>query len=114
VDIRDYFNPEDLAQQYNLHQEANKIDLTAMTEEIVLSKDNQGIQGDGNRVQIETDRLSNAGAPGQISQQQGTKVDADLSVAEQEALLGWLNPCSAGDGRIWTHAAVSSQLSVSG
>jgi uncharacterized protein with von Willebrand factor type A (vWA) domain len=91
VDIRDYFNPEDLAQQYNLHQEANKVDLAAMTEEIVLSKDNQGIQGEGNRVQIETDRLSNAGAPGQISQQQGTKVDADLSVAEQEALLGWLN-----------------------
>jgi uncharacterized protein with von Willebrand factor type A (vWA) domain len=91
VDIRDYFDPEDLAQQYNLHQEANKIDLAAMTEEIVLSKDNQGIQGEGNRVQIETDRLSNAGTPGQISQQQGTKVDADLSVAEQEALLGWLD-----------------------
>src|SRR6478735_7800229 len=91
VDIRDYFNPEDLAQQYNLHQEANKIDLAAMTEEIVLSKDNQGIQGEGNRVQIETDRLSGAGSPGQISQQQGTKVDADLSIAEQEALLGWLN-----------------------
>jgi uncharacterized protein with von Willebrand factor type A (vWA) domain len=91
VDIRDYFDPEDLAQQYNLHQEANKIDLAAMTEEIVLSKDGQGVQGEGNRVQIETDRLSNAGAPGQISQQQGTRVDADLSVAEQEALLGWLN-----------------------
>ena len=30
-------------------------------------------------------------SPGQISQQQGTKVDADLSIAEQEALLGWLN-----------------------
>jgi uncharacterized protein len=100
VDIRDYFDPEDLAQQYNLHQEANKIDLAAMTEEIVLSKDNQGIQGEGNRVQIETDRLSNAGAPGQISQQQGTKVDADLSVAEQEALLGWLNAAEedAADG----------------
>ena len=42
-------------------------------------------------MQIETDRLSYAGSPGQISQQQGTKVDADLSVAEQEALLGWLN-----------------------
>jgi uncharacterized protein with von Willebrand factor type A (vWA) domain len=95
VDIRDYFDPEDLAQQYNLHQEANKIDLAAMTEEIVLSRDqqgdDQGIQGEGQRVQIETDRLSDAGAPGQISQQQGTKVDADLSVAEQEALLGWLN-----------------------
>ena len=64
VDIRDFFDPEDLAQQYNLHQEANKIDLAAMTDEIVLSKDNQGVQGEGNRVQIETDRLSNAGAPG--------------------------------------------------
>ncbi len=91
VDIRDFFKPEDLAQQYNLHQEANKIDLAAMTDEIVLSKDNQGLMGEGNRVQIETDRLHHGGIPGQISQQQGTKVDADLSIAQQEALLGWLN-----------------------
>lgn len=91
VDIREFFDPDDLAQQYNLHQEANKIDLAAMTDEIVISKDSQGIQGEGNRVQIETDSLHNAGAPGQISQQQGTKVDADLSVAQQEALLGWLD-----------------------
>ena len=35
--------------------------------------------------------LHNAGMPGEICQQQGTKVDADLSVAQQEALLGWLN-----------------------
>ena len=91
VDIRDFFDPDDLAQQYNLHQEANKIDLAAMTDEIVLSKDNQGIQGEGNRVQIETDRLHHAGMPGEISQQQGTKVDADLSIAQQEVLLGWLN-----------------------
>ena len=91
VDIRDFFKPEDLAQQYNLHQEANKIDLAAMTDEIVLSKDNQGLMGEGNRVQIETTSLHHAGIPGQISQQQGTKVDADLSIAQQEALLGWLN-----------------------
>ncbi|HTK62734.1 MAG TPA: VWA domain-containing protein [Pseudonocardia sp.] len=91
VDIRDFFDPDDLAQQYNLHQEANKIDLAAMTDEIVLSKDSKAIQGEGNRVQIETDHLHGAGVPGQISQQQGTKVDADLSIAEQEALLGWLN-----------------------
>ena len=91
VDIRDYFDPEDLAQQYNLHQEANKIDLAAMTEEIVFSKDNRGQPlSEGNRVQIETDRLSGAGLPGDISTATGTKVDADLSVAEQEALLGWL------------------------
>ena len=91
VDIRDFFDPDDLAQQYNLHQEANKIDLAAMTDEIVLSTDSQGIQGEGNRVQIETDRLHNAGMPREISQQQGTKVDADLSIAQQEVLLGWLN-----------------------
>ena len=91
VDIRDFFDPEDLAQQYNLHQEANKIDLAAMTEEIVFSKDNQSQQvSEGNRVQIETDRLSGAGLPGDISTATGTKVDADLSVAQQEALLGWL------------------------
>jgi uncharacterized protein with von Willebrand factor type A (vWA) domain len=91
VDIRDYFDPDDLAQQYNLHQEANKIDLAAMTDEIVLSTDDTGVTGEGNRVQIETDHLHGAGAPGQISQQPGTKVDADLSVAEQEALFGWLD-----------------------
>jgi uncharacterized protein with von Willebrand factor type A (vWA) domain len=47
--------------------------------------------GEGNRVQIETDSLHHAGIPGQISQQQGTKVDADLSIAQQEVLLGWLD-----------------------
>lgn len=91
VDIRDFFDPEDLAQQYNLHQEANKIDLAAMTDEIVFSKDNQSGQvSEGSRVQIETDRLSGAGLPGELSSAAGTKVDADLSVAQQEALLGWL------------------------
>jgi uncharacterized protein with von Willebrand factor type A (vWA) domain len=91
VNIRDFFDPEDLAQQYNLHQEANKIDLAAMTEEIVFSKDNQSGQvSEGSRVQIETDRLSGAGLPGELSTAAGTKVDADLSVAQQEALLGWL------------------------
>lgn len=84
MDIRDYFDPDDLAQQYNLHQDANKIDLAAMTEEIVLSKENAaaGADGEMNRMQLEADRLHGAGAPGRISQQQGTKVDADLSVAE--------------------------------
>jgi hypothetical protein len=93
VDIRDYFDPDDLAEQYNLHQEANKIDLAAMTDEIVLSKDNQGV-GDlpgGSRVRIETDRLHGAGTPGQISPAPGTKVEAELTIAEQEALLGWLD-----------------------
>lgn len=97
MDIRDYFDPEDLAQQYNLHQEANKIDLAAMTDEIVFSKDNRSPPStDAHRVQIETDRLSGAGLPGDVSSSVGTKVDADLTVAQQEALLGWLNAEEAG------------------
>jgi hypothetical protein len=62
--------------------------MAAMTDEIVLSKDSQGIDGEGQRVQIETDSLHNADMPGDISQQQGTKVDADLSVAQQDDAAG--------------------------
>lgn len=92
VDIKEYFDPDDLAEQYNLHQEANKIDLAAMTDEIVFSKDGATDDtGTGEKIQIETDRLSGAGLPGEIAQDTGTKVDADLSVAQQDALLGWLS-----------------------
>ncbi|GGF96984.1 hypothetical protein GCM10007304_08720 [Rhodococcoides trifolii] len=90
-DIREYFDPDDLATQYNLHQEANKIDLASMTDEIVFSQDATTVLGEGNRVQIETDRLHGAGAPGEISTATGTRVDADLSIAEQDALFGWLD-----------------------
>ncbi|MGH3435141.1 MAG: VWA domain-containing protein [Sciscionella sp.] len=91
ADIRDYFDPDDLAQQYNLHQEANKLDMTSLTDEIVFSKDNEVVGGEANRVQLETDRLHGAGVPGMLSRATGTKVDADLSITEQEALLGWLD-----------------------
>ena len=40
-----------MAQQYNLHQEANRLDMAAMTDEIVLSNDNQGARATA-RVQI--------------------------------------------------------------
>ena len=39
ADIRDYFRPEDLAVSYNLHQEASKIDLASMTDELVLARE---------------------------------------------------------------------------
>jgi uncharacterized protein with von Willebrand factor type A (vWA) domain len=90
-DIREYFDQEDLAAQYNLHQEANKVDLASMTDEIVFSNEDSNVLGEGNRVQLETDRLHGGGLPGDLAQATGTKVDADLSVAEQDALLGWLN-----------------------
>ncbi|WP_046471996.1 VWA domain-containing protein [Allosalinactinospora lopnorensis] len=90
-DIRDYFDPKDLAQQYNLHQEANKIDLASLTDEIVFSQE-QGATGDrgGADVQIETSRLHNAGAPGQLAHQTGHRVDTDLTIAEERLLLDWL------------------------
>lgn len=72
-DIREYFDPDDLATQYNLHQEANKIDLASLTDEIVFSQDATSVLGEGNRVQIETDHLRGAVAPGSLSTTTGTR-----------------------------------------
>ena len=41
-------------------------------------------------MQLETERLHGAGAPGRLSTASDTSVDAELTIAEQEALLGWL------------------------
>jgi uncharacterized protein len=90
ADIRDFFRPEDLAVRYNLHQEANKIDLASLTEEIVLSKDQRRGRSGGARVQLETSRLHNAGVPGRLTDNVGTRLDVDLTVAEERVLLDWL------------------------
>ncbi|KUN22773.1 hypothetical protein AQJ11_24975 [Streptomyces corchorusii] len=90
-DIRDFFDQQDLAQQYNLHQEANKIDLASMTDEIVLSEDGATVgRDDGPSVQLETERLHGAGIPGRLAPATGQPVDTTLTVAQQDALLGWL------------------------
>lgn len=89
--IRDYFKQEDLAQQYNLHQEANKIDLAALTDQIVFSKEGTGLDDNKYRVELSADRLHGAGPPGTLSTASGTEVDASLTIAEQNALLGWLD-----------------------
>jgi uncharacterized protein len=91
ADIRDYFRPEDLAQRYNLHQEANKIDLASVTDEIVLSRDRaDAARAAGASVQLQIDRLHNPGLPGQLAADTGHRVEGGLTVAQQEALLGWL------------------------
>ncbi|MFF9277869.1 VWA domain-containing protein [Streptomyces griseosporeus] len=90
-DIRDYFDQQDLAQQYNLHQEANKIDLASMTDEIVLSKDGAtGGRDDTPSVQLETERLHGAGIPGRLAPASGQPIDTALTVAQRDALLGRL------------------------
>ncbi|KYH46111.1 VWA domain-containing protein [Branchiibius sp. NY16-3462-2] len=100
-DIRDFFNPEDLAQQYNLHQEANKVDLAASTQEVVLSNQPGTLQEEAARLQLSTSRLHNPGMPGALSNKAGLELDTELSVAQEMALLGWLGEAddldTAGD-----------------
>ena len=97
ADIRDYFRPEDLATAYNLHQEANKVDLASMTDELMLARERGRTALSGPRVQLDTSRLHGAGLPGRLITSPGTRLDAGLTVAEEQALLGWLEDPDAVD-----------------
>lgn len=90
MDLHQYFKPEDLAEQFNLHQEANRLDLAQLTDEIILSQDQAVSGGEAARVQISTNRLHNPGSPGDLARTPGIQVDAELTVAEEMALLSWL------------------------
>ncbi len=94
MDLHQFFRPEDMAQQYNLHQEANRLDMANLTDEIVLSDGTQAGVEDVARVQISTSRLHNPGAPGDLARRPGMQVDAELSVAQEMALLAWLDETS--------------------
>ena len=91
VDIKEFFKPEDLAAQYNLHQEANKVDLASLTQQIVLSSESRGgPMDDAQKVQLEVSRLHDPGLPGDLVRGGGTQLDLELSVAQQQALRDWL------------------------
>jgi uncharacterized protein with von Willebrand factor type A (vWA) domain len=89
-DLKEYFDPEDMAQQYNLHQEANRLDMSALTDEIVLSNDTKDSRGEAARVQLSTNRMRNPGSPGDLVASPGLELDTELSVAEEMALFDWL------------------------
>lgn len=110
--IREYFRQEDLAQQYNLHQEANRIDLAALTDEIVFSKERTGLDDSAYRVQLETTRLHGAATAGALtpSSTESTTIDAELSIAEQDALLDWLADEVGTDGDESDAATLRKQL----
>ena len=91
ADIRDYFREEDLAQQYNLHQEANKLDLASLTDEIVLSADAPGSRESAARVQLTTSRLHNPGRPGELADSASPRLEVELTVAQQMTLLSLLD-----------------------
>ncbi|PUA81621.1 VWA domain-containing protein [Nocardioides currus] len=107
-DIKEFFKPEDMAQQYNLHQEANKIDMAALTDEIVLSNDTEGSAGEAARVQISTSRMHNPGAPGELAKAAGMQLDAELTVAEEMALLSWLEDTVLDDESLADPDAMAS------
>ncbi|MGP3918965.1 VWA domain-containing protein [Nonomuraea sp. 10N515B] len=95
LDIRDYFDPQDLAQRYNPHQEANKVDLSALTQEIVLSQDRQPPSTDATvvaSVELEAERLHNAGTPGRLSRGNPLRAGTEMTVA------GTGRPSSEPDG----------------
>ena len=96
-DIRDYFDPADLAQQYNLHQPAEKIDLAGMTDEIVLAKDQpERDTPAGMTVRVEVSRLRDAKSVRDLVRQHGAALDVELGVVARERLLDWL--ASGDDG----------------
>lgn len=91
VDVKEFFEDRDMATRYSLHQEANKVDLASGTDQLVLSKDQQGAAGAAaRRVQLETARLHGALQAKSLAAAAGTKVDIDLTVAEEQALADWL------------------------
>ncbi|WP_435154068.1 VWA domain-containing protein [Amycolatopsis sacchari] len=110
ADLRDFFDPADLAERYNLHEEENKIELASVTDEIVFDKDNVVTGGDGYHVQVDVDRLHTAAPPGQLTTQPGARMDSTLSLAEHDALLAWLDRVEDAGGDEEDAAALRRRL----
>ncbi|GAA1917281.1 VWA domain-containing protein [Nocardioides lentus] len=110
-DIKEFFDPEDMAQQYNLHQEANRIDMASMTDEIVFSDDTDTSMGEAARVQLSTQRMHNPGNPGELAGRPGLELETELTVAEEMTLLAWLDAAEdETDDVDPEHAASLAQL----
>lgn len=107
-DLREYFRPEDLAQRYNLHQEADTLDMASLTDEIVLSTDTASSRAAAARVQLSTSRLHNPGRPGELTGDPGTIVDAELTVAQEMALLSWLDTATDDEAETLLREDVSA------
>jgi hypothetical protein len=67
-----------------------------MTDEMVLAKERGRPALSGPRIQLDASRLHGAGLPGKLQSSPGTWLDAGLTVAEEQALLDWLDDPDAG------------------
>ncbi len=89
ADIADLFDPEDLATSYSLHKEASKVDLSALSQQLVLNANQDALDEAFKQLstQINVRRLSNPGTPGDLAPgDPAATLDVDLSVAAAEQL----------------------------
>src|SRR5208283_4279621 len=96
ADIRDFFRQQDLATAYNLHQEANKIDLAAMTDEILLSKERGRTASSGPRVRLATYRRTRLRPCLKEQGREGQAARSPTSASCLSATWRHLRPWTAG------------------
>jgi uncharacterized protein with von Willebrand factor type A (vWA) domain len=89
ADIADLFDPEDLAVSYSLHKEASKVDLSALSQQLILNANQDALNKALNELstQINVRRLSNPGTAGDLAPgDPAATLDVDLSVGAIEQL----------------------------
>jgi uncharacterized protein with von Willebrand factor type A (vWA) domain len=88
-DIADLFDPEDLAVSYSIHKEASKVDLSALSQQLILNANQDALNKALNELstQINVRRLSNPGMPGDLAPgDPAATLDVDLSVGAVQQL----------------------------
>ncbi|MGW4522339.1 VWA domain-containing protein [Amycolatopsis sp. NPDC004378] len=110
AEVGDLFDRSKLVERYSPHPELNPIVLdNDTTDEIVFSQQDVGSLEDSNSVRLDVDRTHGAD-PGAVSTAPGTKLDTELSLAEQDALLGWLDDAADPGGDEDDATAIRARL----
>ncbi|MEW6475195.1 MAG: VWA domain-containing protein [Actinomycetota bacterium] len=87
-DVARYFEDRDLATSRRLHQDGNRIDLSALGQDLMMAADRDGLERAlaGLRQQLAVDRLSNAAFAGDLAAAGAETLEADLVVAAADHL----------------------------
>ncbi|MFF5987006.1 VWA domain-containing protein [Prauserella flavalba] len=110
AELGELFERDNLVERYSPHPELNPIVLDNETEdEVVFSQQDVSTMDGSNEVLLEIDR-SHGVAPGKLGKARGTPVDASLSLAEQDALLGWLEGSGEDEGDEREAVALGGEL----
>ena len=90
ADMQEFFDPEVRSQGNNLDEDADIVDLAAMTDEISFSPSGGKSNARGMKVQLDVSRTHGAEMPGALSPSTGQSVDLELTGDEENTLLSWL------------------------